>query len=270
MQTKRAVLVLSVALCFWGFATTAVRAEAGTFPATPFNGLQIDYAIVGGTFTEHPVDVGDFTTSRTFTNGTLLNVSGPGYVAVSGNARGANGYYTDVSVSVQVGNVQSNQSFRFNVDNANHPFDVRVSIPPGAQTATVTISLTGHYNAGTRGLVVTARMPKAEGGSGPFADAVRLSGNWRYLSWFGYFADMAGGWIYHSQFGFIYCSGTSANNLWLYIQDQGEWWWINRSSYPNMYRARDNTWLWYSRNFNHTINDYRYFYNYRTRQWVYY
>jgi hypothetical protein len=270
MKTQNTLRGVAVAVCFLHMTTANLWAEGGTFPATPFNGLQIDYAIVGGLFTENPKDVGDFTTSRTWTNGTLLNVSGPGYVAVSGNARGGNGYYTDVSVTVQVGNIQSNQSFRFNVDQADHPFNVRVNIPSGAQTANVTIRLTGHYNAGTRGLVVSATMPKAEGGGGPFADAVRLSGNWRYLSWLGYFADMGGGWIYHSQFGFIYYSGSSANNLWLWINDQGEWWWINKSSYPNMYRARDNAWLYYQRNFNASVNSRRYFYNYTTRQWIYY
>ena len=102
-----------------------------------------------------------------------------------------------------------------------------------------------------------------------WSGAVDLGGGWKWLGWFGYFAPMSGGWIWHKQFGFVYCTGSDAG-LWMWINDQGEWWWTSSTIYPNMYRARDNTWLFYQRNFGAGVADWRYFYNYSTGRWIYY
>ena len=102
-----------------------------------------------------------------------------------------------------------------------------------------------------------------------FAGAVDLGSGWRWLSWLGYYAPMSGGWIWHKQFGFVFCSGYN-DTLWMWINDQSEWWWTNASTYPNMYRARDNAWLFYQRDFNASTSARRYFYNYSTGRWVYY
>jgi hypothetical protein len=102
-----------------------------------------------------------------------------------------------------------------------------------------------------------------------WAGAVDLGSGWRWLSWFGYFAPMGNGWIWHKQFGFVYCTGND-NSLWMWINDQGEWWWSTRTIYPDMYRARDNTWLFYQRDFDAMTAAARWFYNYSTGRWVYY
>jgi hypothetical protein len=99
--------------------------------------------------------------------------------------------------------------------------------------------------------------------------AVDLGSGWKWLNWFGYFSPMSNGWIWHKQFGFICCTGSDAN-LWMYIKDQAEWWWTTSAIYPNMYRARDNAWLFYQRNFDAAVADWRWFYNYTTKRWVYY
>ena len=65
----------------------SARAEAGTFPTSTFNGMQIEYSIVGVSFPNPPTNTYSFETSRVWTNGFLRSADGPGYVRISGIVR---------------------------------------------------------------------------------------------------------------------------------------------------------------------------------------
>ena len=127
-----------------------VRAAGGTFPAQPFNGMQITYTVSGANVTGS-VDKPDFTTTRTL-SGTL----GTGTLTVSGSVL-AGGLSADVTVTATAGG--KSESFRANVKGGeNRAFSVAVPIPQGATAGSIQISMTGHYNLSggqTRGLVVT-------------------------------------------------------------------------------------------------------------------
>lgn len=115
--------------------------------------MQITYAISGAQVTE-TTDVGGFTTSRTL-KGILTS---PGTLSVTGTVGMGNGYYADAVVSVSAGGNTANWNDRIdsgfpgiNVKN----FSVSVPVLEGTETASASIGMTGVYNAGTRGLVVS-------------------------------------------------------------------------------------------------------------------
>ena len=56
----------------------------------------------------------------------------------------------------------------------------------------------------------------------------------------------------------------------MWINDQSEWWWTSSTIYPNMYRARDDKWLFYQRNFDAAVATKRWFYYYPNGPWVWY
>ncbi len=125
---------------------------SGVFPAEPFNGMQITYNISGASITGSS-DAHGFTTSRTL-SGNL----GSGQLVVSGTAKMGSGFGADLYVTVSVDG--DSKDFRayiksgfpgFNVQ----PFSVAVPIPPGANWGSFSISMTGHYNVGERGLAVS-------------------------------------------------------------------------------------------------------------------
>ncbi|MDD5590373.1 MAG: FecR domain-containing protein [Dehalococcoidales bacterium] len=131
---------------------SAVMAEGGTFPDEPFNGMQINYDISGATVTDTSDEWG-FTTSRTL-SGTL----GTGQLTVSGSAKMGNGYDADVSATVSCGG--ETDQFTTNIPSGfpgfnEESFTISVPIPAGATGGSFSISMTGHYNAGDRGLVVS-------------------------------------------------------------------------------------------------------------------
>ena len=78
---------------------------AGTFPATPFNGMQIDYSVSGASV-NNSTDIESFTTERVL-KGTLL-VSDQ--LRISGKARMRGGYSADLVVNVWAGENQDNFS----------------------------------------------------------------------------------------------------------------------------------------------------------------
>ena len=61
-------------------------------------------------------------------------------------------------------------------------------------------------------------------------------GFWKNEAWFGHFMDYNFPWIFHENFGWLYSSGTSQNNIWFYSDSLG-WFWTNQDifkDHPNL------------------------------------
>ena len=134
----------------------------GTFPAEPFNGMQISYSISGASVTDTQDSEG-FTVSRT-----LKGNLGGGNLAVSGSAKMGNGYGADLVVTVTVDGQSKN--FEAYIESGypgfnEKAFNLSVPIPKNASGGSVSIDMTGHYNAGTRGLVVSGNFAGSGGGN---------------------------------------------------------------------------------------------------------
>jgi hypothetical protein len=73
-----------------------------------------------------------------------------------------------------------------------------------------------------------------------------LSDGWRISDWFGSFnpESLGSGWLYHAQHGWLYAHGQSETSVWLYDQSLG-WLWTNGSTYPLLYSANDENWIFY-------------------------
>ncbi len=143
--TRLALLACLVALL------PAARAAGDTFPAQPFNGMQIIYTI-SGVSVSRTQDAEGFTTSRE-----LEGTASGGEIRVSGSCRMGSGYHADAVVTVSAGSEQKSWSKRIPSGWPNfnsESFDVAVRVPAGAKGATVRIEMSGSYNAGGRGLVV--------------------------------------------------------------------------------------------------------------------
>jgi hypothetical protein len=129
----------------------AARAAGDTYPAQPFNGMQIVYTI-SGVSVSRTQDAEGFTTSRA-----LEGTASGGEIRVSGSCRMGSGYHADAVVTVSAGSEQKSWSKRIPSGWPNfnsESFDVAVRVPAGAKGATVRIEMNGSYNAGGRGLVV--------------------------------------------------------------------------------------------------------------------
>jgi hypothetical protein len=125
--------------------------SSGTFPAEgAFNGMVITYSVSGADLGT-PSDTFDFTTSRIY-NGTVTGNT----VTVSGTVHQGNGYGADVTVSLHVGTAADSVSYSGNTP-WDQAFSVSVNVPPGAKSGSFSISMTGSYNAGSRGLVVSGQ-----------------------------------------------------------------------------------------------------------------
>ncbi|MFP6886090.1 MAG: hypothetical protein VB997_00960, partial [Opitutales bacterium] len=105
----------------------------------------------------------------------------------------------------------------------------------------------------------TAHEP--EPGKGPWPDAAAHGANWFQSQWFGSFNVTRHRWIYHDGLGWLYPSGDSPDSLWLWDQEQ-DWMWTNRQVYPQLFRHRDQTWLYYMVQ----VKTQRIFFNYATNQ----
>ncbi|MGC9452361.1 MAG: right-handed parallel beta-helix repeat-containing protein [Oceanipulchritudo sp.] len=72
-------------------------------------------------------------------------------------------------------------------------------------------------------------------------------GDYRWSPWLGFFTDAYLPWIYHwgqgNGLGWIYTLGYAENNLWVYIQSEGEWVWTSRYFHPWAWNAGSG-WLW--------------------------
>ncbi len=140
---------LALALAF----LPLVAQGSGTFPASPFNGMQITYAISGAEVTGAE-DREGFTTSRS-----LKGRLGSGTLRVSGSAKMGNGFGARLTVTVRAG--EKSDSFSAYIKSGFPGFNTQafdVSVPIGAIAANgeVSVRMVGEYNAGTRGLVVGA------------------------------------------------------------------------------------------------------------------
>ncbi|MBO94649.1 MAG: hypothetical protein CMI32_07110 [Opitutales bacterium] len=100
-----------------------------------------------------------------------------------------------------------------------------------------------------------------EPGKGPWPDATSLGVGWFQSQWFGSFHPTKNRWIYHDGLGWLYPSGDSPDNLWLWDQQQ-RWMWTNREVYPQLFRHHDQTWLYYMIE----VKSQRIFFNYSTNQ----
>ena len=92
-------------------------------------------------------------------------------------------------------------------------------------------------------------------------DATASEAGWFRSPWFGYFNPTKNQWIYHQSLGWLYPSGDSPDSLWLWDQ-QHRWMWTNREVYPQLFRHRDQTWLYYMVQ----VKSKRVFFNYSTNQ----
>ena len=139
---------LCTAIALWLWASLAWAQAEGTFPPEPFNGLQAHYVITGATVTKF-ADVPGFTWTRTLT---ISGVDGSGVLVINGTLT-AGGYGADVQVGVSAGDKAYTD--RYKVE-PGRPVEFRVGgpVPKNARSGSVTIFMTGHYNVGSRGVVV--------------------------------------------------------------------------------------------------------------------
>ncbi|MBG30136.1 MAG: hypothetical protein CMI31_09060 [Opitutae bacterium] len=98
-------------------------------------------------------------------------------------------------------------------------------------------------------------------GKGPWPNAAAHGANWFQSQWFGSFNATKHRWIYHDGLGWLYPSGDTPDNLWLWDRKQN-WLWTNRQIYPQLFRHRDQTWLYYMVK----VKSQRIFFNYATNQ----
>ncbi len=98
---------------------------------------------------------------------------------------------------------------------------------------------------------------------GPWADAVAFGDGWVAVDWFGTLYLPQEPWIYHAQHGWLHESGVGADALWFWDAQMQAWWWTSRTAYPYVYRASDQTWLWYLEGSTAP----RQFFNLRTGAW---
>lgn len=123
---------------------------SGTYPAEPFNGMQITYSI-SGAFISKVTDTPGFTTRRAL-EGSLGN---GGELRVTGKATMDSGYGADVIVTVQAsGEAKTFQKYIKAGESIE--FNLAAPIGPVLQQGSVRIVMTGSYNVGTRGLQVAA------------------------------------------------------------------------------------------------------------------
>ncbi len=156
-------LLLTLFLAEQTFLTPSTHAairfgESATYPAEPYNGLQVRYTLQGATL--HSESENDGWTPTLIWRGSL-NRSGA--LRLSGTAKSGNGWYADLNVSVSVnGATPKTQNFTFSKfeksgngyvrKNPTREFDVSMDIPAGATKAEVRFSLVGNYNAGSRAI----------------------------------------------------------------------------------------------------------------------
>ena len=71
-------------------------------------------------------------------------------------------------------------------------------------------------------------------------------GEWRFLEWFGWFADPAPGWISHAEHGWWYVVGGNPAGFFAYDFALEAWGWTGGAVYPWIYWFDPlNVWTWY-------------------------
>ena len=97
-----------------------------------------------------------------------------------------------------------------------------------------------------------------EGSSEPLIGGDPIDGatDWFRSDWFGDYNTKEAPWLFHSQHGFLYRFGESSNdNMFVYDEVLGAWWWTNETVYPFVYLFEppadiegidiDSAWVWY-------------------------
>lgn len=76
--------------------------------------------------------------------------------------------------------------------------------------------------------------------------AKSMSGGWALQPWFGWFyiGDLNDRWVYHIEHGFLWVSGESFSDFWIYMPDFDSWVFTTPLDYPLLYSAKDG-WLFY-------------------------
>lgn len=143
--------VALVALTSMAVAGVNRGQASGTFPTEGANQMHITYAITGARVTKSEHASG-FTWRRT-----IQGVLGDGELRVTGRATMTSGYGYSLQVSVTAGSKSESATFEKKV-NESSDFDVVVPIYNTAASGSVSISMTGNYNAGTRGVVIYAAL----------------------------------------------------------------------------------------------------------------
>jgi hypothetical protein len=146
---KGVLIFLTMSLLTILYAWEGYGQPKGIFPTDPFNGLQVNYEIRGAKVTKF-ADVPGFTWTRTLT---IAGFDGSGDLAISGTLTADWGYYADVVVKVSAGGNTDSKTYKV-LPKKPEPFGARVQVPKNAKTGGISIVMTGHYNAGTRGVVV--------------------------------------------------------------------------------------------------------------------
>ncbi|MGC8490295.1 MAG: S53 family peptidase [Syntrophobacteraceae bacterium] len=97
---------------------------------------------------------------------------------------------------------------------------------------------------------------------GLWQGATDYGNGWKWLSWFGYFNTGSPPWIYHEQLGWLYPFGNSPTSIWLWDSQMNSLVWTSQTVFPFVFRARDNSWLYYAK-----WSSPPSFYNFTTQRW---
>lgn len=165
-------MVGTALVCLFALSSVALADRLPTSGA--FNGLVIDYSI-SGVAIETTEDVEGFTTSRTITG----KVTGK-RIEVSGSVGASAGWSAALSVTVSAGENSDTLSAKsppnehgLGPDPWSESFSVGVDVPKGA-SGSVSIVLSGEYNAGGRALAVNGSF-EGKGGAAAAATTTSLS-----------------------------------------------------------------------------------------------
>jgi len=150
----------------YGAIAAGLENESTTYPASPYNGLQLTYQISGARITK---TVEDDNWTRTLTFQGILE---RGTLRVSGVARRTGGWNPPtVSATLQVTVEVDGKSDTAKAEllrDSTAPFDVAVPIPQGAKKSRIVVELVGIYSAGTRDVKLIGHFERdaASGGAG--------------------------------------------------------------------------------------------------------
>jgi hypothetical protein len=131
--------------------------------------------------------------------------------------------------------------FPINVDFADYSDDP-FSGPMPADTYTLTFSVgvqaglvSGTNSVSTNFSVV---LDDSGGSSEPLIGGTPVDGleDWYLSEWFGYYNTTFAPWLVHGEHGFIYrFPGSSNDNMFIYDDAMGCWWYTNETDYPYLY-----------------------------------
>ena len=95
-----------------------------------------------------------------------------------------------------------------------------------------------------------------------WADATDLGDGWKRSAWLGQFNDGEFPWVFHEDHGWWLTEGENQTGLWFFSSDLG-WIWTGSESYPFLFRASDEGWLFYLEGSRNP----RWFFNFGAGEW---